>query len=338
MSAQVLNGEQTFLDQNGAPLSGGFVYFYAPNTSTFSPTWQDPGLSILNTNPIVLDQAGRAKIWGNIDYRQVVTDQFGNVQWDTITQAGISGQVIGNLEVTGNLTTDGNLQVNGTSNFGGLATFSDIHTADLTSTNQMTVNFLQGTQGFFTHLQTGNTLSNDTNTNVLTVNSSANVNSLLVDNVSTFNGPVNVHSNLEMQGGYSIIVDSPGGIQVDTIQSVVGSGSDVNCGANFVPVTNLATNLGGPGAVWLNVYAHNYITASTNPSSAVAADGFLDIVKGISVKTEPHLGIAKEDLQGNAWAQIEANGGVNYNMLVGALWKALQELSAKFDAYVAAHP
>jgi len=338
MAAQVLNGEQTFLDQNGKPLNGGFVFMYAPNTGTFQNTWSDVGLSVLNTNPIVLDQAGRAKIWGNTDYRQVVTDQFGNVQWDTITQAGISGQVIGNLEVTGNLTADGNLQVNGTSNFGGLATFNDIHTADLTSTNQMTVNFLQGTQGFFTHLQTGNTLSNDTNTNTLTVNSGANINSLLVDNVSTFNGPVNVHSNLEIQGGYSIIVDSPGGVQVDTIQSVAGSGSDLNCGSNFVPVTNLATNLGGPGAAWLNVYAHNYVTVSTDPGSALAEDGALEIVKRVPIKTEPHLGIAKEDLHGHNWSMVEENKGVNYNLVVGMLWKALQELSAKFDAYVAAHP
>jgi len=337
MSAQVLNGEQTFLDQNGAPLSGGFVYMYVPNTSNFSTTWKDPGLVVVNTNPIVLDQAGRAKIWGNMEYRQVVTDQFGNVQWDTLTQAGISGQVIGDLDVTGNLMTNGNLQVNGTSNFGGLATFSDIHTADLTSTTSVTVNFLTGVQGFFTHFQYGNALGNDTNTNTLTVNSSANVNSLLVDNLTTLNGPLNMHSNLNVQAGYSIDITSPGGIQTDHIQSFT-VGQPVLCGSDFTPASNLGSNLGLSALAWNDVVAHNYITVSTNPSSAVAEDGFLDIVKGISVKTEPHLGIAKEDLQGNAWAQVEVNGGVNYNMLVGALWKALQELNAKFDTYVAAHP
>ena len=337
MSAQVLNGEQTFLDQNGAPLSGGFVYMYTPNTSNFSTTWQDPGLSIVNTNPIVLDQAGRAKIWGNMEYRQVVTDQFGNVQWDTITQAGISGQVIGDLDITGNLTTNGNLQVNGTSNFSGLAVFNDIHTRDFTSTDSMTVNFLSGVQGFFTHFQAGNILANDGNFNTLTVNSSANINSLLVDNVTTLNGPLNMHSNLNVQAGYSIDIASPGGIQTDHLQSFT-VGQPVLCGSDFTPASNLGQNLGLSALAWNDVVAHNYITVSTNPSSAVAEDGFLDIVKGILVKTEPHLGIAKEDLQGNAWAQVEVNGGVNYNMLVGALWKALQELNAKFDAYVAAHP
>jgi hypothetical protein len=285
----------------------------------------------------VLDQAGRAKIWGNTIYRQVVTDQFGNVQWDLDTQAGVTGSIIGDVTTTENFTIGGNLQVNGTSNFNGLATFTDIHTADFTSSQSATFNFLQGTQGYFTHLQWGNGLGNDVNTNTLTVNSSANVNSILVDNVSTFNGPVDIHSNLEIQGGYSIVVDSPGGIQTNTIQSDA-AGTPLLCGTNFLPTAHHGADLGANAQAWNNVYAAAYITVSTDPVSAIVEDGALEIVKSVPVKTEPHLGIAKEDLKGHDWSQVETNEGVNYNIVVGMLWKALQELNAKFDAYVEAHP
>lgn len=119
MVDQVQNGEQQFLDMNGDPLSGGFVYMYIVGTSTFNNTWSDSGGTVLNTNPIVLDQAGRALIWGTGLYRQVVTDQFGNVQWDRVTQAGISptdSLTVASLSVSGNATVGGTLTVNGTAN------------------------------------------------------------------------------------------------------------------------------------------------------------------------------------------------------------------------------
>jgi hypothetical protein len=116
----VVNAEQTFLDQNGNPLSGGFVYMYVVNTNTFKNTWKDQGETILNTNPIVLDQAGRAIIWGDGSYRQLVTDQFGNVQWDNITTVeSFSGVITGDLEITGNLKVDGSSTVGGDATVGG---------------------------------------------------------------------------------------------------------------------------------------------------------------------------------------------------------------------------
>lgn len=89
-AALLPNGEQTFVDANGAPIAGGSVYFYIPNTSTFKNTWSDPGETQLNTNPVVLDSAGRAIIYGSGQYRQVVKDQYGNTLWDQLTQDPIS--------------------------------------------------------------------------------------------------------------------------------------------------------------------------------------------------------------------------------------------------------
>lgn len=79
------NGKQQFIDALGAPLVGGLVYFYIPETSTFKDTWQDPGQTILNTNPIILDDRGQAIIYGAGQYRQVLFDADGNLIWDQLT-------------------------------------------------------------------------------------------------------------------------------------------------------------------------------------------------------------------------------------------------------------
>jgi hypothetical protein len=79
------NALTQFVDANGAPLAGGRVFFYVPGTTTPSPTWLDPFQTTLNSNPVILDSAGRAAIFGSGLYRQVLQDQFGNVVWDQLT-------------------------------------------------------------------------------------------------------------------------------------------------------------------------------------------------------------------------------------------------------------
>jgi hypothetical protein len=79
------NAKQQFLDANGNPLAGGFVYYYIPSTTTFKNTYQNAALTILNTNPIILDSAGECMAYGNGSYRQIVTDVNGNLIWDQPT-------------------------------------------------------------------------------------------------------------------------------------------------------------------------------------------------------------------------------------------------------------
>jgi len=50
---------QQFFDNNGDPLSGGLLYFYESGTTTPKTTYSDSDLSTANTNPVVLDAAGR---------------------------------------------------------------------------------------------------------------------------------------------------------------------------------------------------------------------------------------------------------------------------------------
>jgi hypothetical protein len=90
LASLVPNAKQSFFDNNGDPLGGGFVYMYIPNTTTFKNTWQDEEQTITNTNPIVLDAGGRAVIYGIGKYRQVVRDIDGNLIWDQLTRVGIA--------------------------------------------------------------------------------------------------------------------------------------------------------------------------------------------------------------------------------------------------------
>jgi hypothetical protein len=79
------NAKQQYLDANGNPLAGGFVYYYIPSTTTFKNTYQNAALTILNTNPIILDSAGECIAYGVGSYRQIVTDVNGNLIWDQPT-------------------------------------------------------------------------------------------------------------------------------------------------------------------------------------------------------------------------------------------------------------
>lgn len=83
------NGEQQFVDENGAPYADGLVYFYTPNTSTPKNTYSTQDLGSLNTNPVELDSAGRAVIFGTGAYRQVLIDEDGNTIWDKTVQAAL---------------------------------------------------------------------------------------------------------------------------------------------------------------------------------------------------------------------------------------------------------
>jgi len=65
-----------FFDGNGSPLSGGLLYTYAAGTTTPVTTYTSRSGAANNTNPIVLDAAGRtpAEIWldGGVLYKFVL--------------------------------------------------------------------------------------------------------------------------------------------------------------------------------------------------------------------------------------------------------------------------
>ena len=98
------NGKTQFFDANGKPLAGGKVYHYVPATTVPKDTYQDVAGATPNTNPVVLDAAGEAVIFGVGAYRQILNDALGNLLWDQVTQA-VSPATLGAVNIAGDSMT-----------------------------------------------------------------------------------------------------------------------------------------------------------------------------------------------------------------------------------------
>lgn len=83
MANRFYSPNQQFCDTTGAPYAGGSLAFYASGTSTPLNTYSDSALTIANTNPVVLDSAGRAGniFLQNLAYKVVLSDVNNNPIW-----------------------------------------------------------------------------------------------------------------------------------------------------------------------------------------------------------------------------------------------------------------
>lgn len=71
-------------------ISGGSLTFYERGTTTPKNTWSDPELTVLNTNPIVLDSGGRPNVglFGDGEYSVKCMDVAGNTIWTRVIIPG----------------------------------------------------------------------------------------------------------------------------------------------------------------------------------------------------------------------------------------------------------
>jgi hypothetical protein len=128
-----------FLDGNGNPLTAGKLYTYIAGTTTPLTTYTTAAGSTPNTNPIILDSAGRADIFltAGSAYKFVLANAGNVTQYtvDNITAPGtmstqnasavtITGGTISGVTITGPITGDvtGNLTGNVTGNLTGNVT------------------------------------------------------------------------------------------------------------------------------------------------------------------------------------------------------------------------
>lgn len=81
------NARKQFFDANGNPLAGGLAHFYTPGTTVAVTTYSDQTGLVPNPNPVVLDAAGSAAVYGNGIIREYVTDSLGNLISDGVTTA-----------------------------------------------------------------------------------------------------------------------------------------------------------------------------------------------------------------------------------------------------------
>ena len=69
-----------FCDPDGVPYAGGFLYSYIAGTSIPQATYTDETGATPNTNPIILDAAGRANIWlAAGSYKFILEDDLSNI-------------------------------------------------------------------------------------------------------------------------------------------------------------------------------------------------------------------------------------------------------------------
>lgn len=83
MAGRFSNPNYQFFDENGDPLAAGELEFFESGTSTPQDTYSDDALTVPNTNPVILDSAGRA---GDIfltsaDYKVVLKKSDKTVVW-----------------------------------------------------------------------------------------------------------------------------------------------------------------------------------------------------------------------------------------------------------------
>ena len=95
-----------FFNNNGVPLAGGKIYTYAAGTSTPQTTYTSRSGLTANTNPIILDAAGRTpeQIWSTegLLYKYVVMDASNVVirTWDNIGGSVVASDLEQNLSNT----------------------------------------------------------------------------------------------------------------------------------------------------------------------------------------------------------------------------------------------
>jgi len=84
MSYQFYNPAPVLFDLLGiSPAAGGSLAFYERGTTTPKGTWSDPDMTVLNSNPVLLDASGRSntQVWMDGEYTVVLRDGNGEQVW-----------------------------------------------------------------------------------------------------------------------------------------------------------------------------------------------------------------------------------------------------------------
>lgn len=106
---RILDQAPQFFLASGEVNAGGSLTFYETDLSTLKDTWSDQAKTTLNSNPVLLDAAGRSAtdIWGDGEYGVVLKDALGVTIWTrnnveipggtgTTIPALVSGQFLSN--------------------------------------------------------------------------------------------------------------------------------------------------------------------------------------------------------------------------------------------------
>lgn len=262
--APFLTPNQQFFDNNGNPLTGGKVCTFAAGTTTQQASYSDLGVT-LNSNPVVLDSAGRGNIYLTVSsYKIVTAASTANSQCSpAITSAD-------NVTWANLASTLASLTVNGAAKIasGTPATSG----ANQSSPNNSTCgNFWNGTasaQDCWNWIDTLGTGTNPTSTLTLTHSGSSGTTALNFAPPLTF-GTINVTGNASVGNNLTVTNnENVSGTSTVAISAVTGNqtvgGNDTITGILAAPTINGTT----VNATTLNAAAFNGIIGSTTPNTA----------------------------------------------------------------------
>ena len=92
-----------FDDINGRPLVGGKLYTYEANSSTPAPTYRDKYGTLLNENPISLNERGECEVWlvDGLRYKMVLVDPIGTQVWeaDDVSSSGSGSSSLHRIKI-----------------------------------------------------------------------------------------------------------------------------------------------------------------------------------------------------------------------------------------------
>lgn len=111
MSGSLFPTPQQWFDNNGNPLANGTVTTYIAGTSTLKATYSDYMLTTPNTNPVVLDAAGRATIWGDGGYKLVIKTDAGATLYTQDNVYVTGNNIEGDVTITGDLAVGGGVTI-----------------------------------------------------------------------------------------------------------------------------------------------------------------------------------------------------------------------------------
>lgn len=123
-------------DRFGVPLAGGKLWTYDAGTTNLRATFTDQTGAVANTNPVILDAAGRAPVWmtANVPYKLVLTDAAGVIMGTLDNYyAGASPE---QLTIAGIVPATGG-DYTGPVNFNGGALFNGTPAQDLATLNSL---------------------------------------------------------------------------------------------------------------------------------------------------------------------------------------------------------
>lgn len=333
-------------------LAGGSVAFYIPNTSTFKQTWANAGQTILNQNPVILDQNGCATIYGTGSYRQVLQDASGNVAWDKITTDTSAQQNVfwaGNAAGTSNVIILTDAGFNGTDgsivNFFPVSTNTGATTISIASSSFTNIPVVKDTTGGPTAL-TGGEIVQGGQPNVVSVLYSAVQNNFhllntAIASASGANTPFCGAVGLKITNGSapnSVISLTANQIVMQTASGLVINRSNVsltNINITTGNGTSTANGMDGeaPGTLnWLFIWAIDNGAAPAGLVSSASGNGLAPILpSGYTYKCR--LGAMRIDGSNALYRTLQLGSEAQWTVVPGSNVAALPLIANSFGSY-----